>query len=125
MSGVTRRRPSCSTPAVHETQEIQAYDEDATFTALTVGPPIAPPTQLNPIGLQRIRDRLALVTDVRGYTDEMAPAVRNTVRTLLTQDLPALLQAAEEPPAERCQICASTHAIFHELDSDDGEDYPL
>jgi hypothetical protein len=61
------------------------------MTQLPIGPPTRPPTPLNAEGLKRIADRLALVLDTRGYGDAMTPAVKSTMATLITQDLPALL----------------------------------
>lgn len=58
---------------------------------LPIGPPTKPPTALTPEGIAKIQNRLALVIDTRDFDDEMAPAVKNTVETLITQDIPALL----------------------------------
>ena len=58
---------------------------------LPIGPPTKPPTALTPEGIAKIQNRLALVIDTRDFDDKMAPAVKNTVETLITQDIPALL----------------------------------
>lgn len=61
------------------------------MTQLPIGPPTKPLTPLDDAGLKRIADRLALVIDTTGMDDEMVPAIKNTIETLITQDMPALL----------------------------------
>jgi hypothetical protein len=80
------------------------------MTQLPVGPPTKPFTELTPEGIQRIKDRLSLVLDTRGFDDSMAPVVRNIVEALITQDLPALLADLDAP---ECEDCASIHRVHH------------
>jgi len=80
------------------------------MTQLLIGPPVAPYTVLDEEGLTNIENRLAVILDTTGYTDEMAPAIRNISRTLLTQDLPALLRAVRSGP---CEECESIHRVHH------------
>ena len=77
---------------------------------LSSGPPAKPLTVLDAEGIQRIKDRLALMLDTRGYDEDMAPALRSIAETLITQDLPAMLADIDAPPSEDC---ASIHRVHH------------
>ena len=81
------------------------------MTKLLIGPPVAPYTVIDEKGLADIENRLGIILDTDGYTDDMAPAVRHIARTLLTQDLPALIQAIKS--GSGCEDCASIHRVHH------------
>jgi len=57
-----------------------------------------------------------LVTNIEGYPEEMAAAVKHAVEVMLTQDIPSLLDAVENPAEERCKLCLAIHATYHTMD---------
>lgn len=90
------------------------------MTQLPTGPPLAPRTVLDDEGIKRIEDRLTLVTDTRGYDDEMAAAIKSTMLALVTQDLPALLDRVKNPD---CPDCESIHRVHHLGREEEPEQY--
>lgn len=78
------------------------------MTQLPIGPPTRPPTRLDEDGLTKIVNRLSLVLDTRGFGDDMVPAIKNAMETLITQDMPALLAYVVSHKAPDAEIDVET-----------------